>query len=113
MDRHRLPRCQVPDRRVGLCWGRTAALGANVIFRRRARSARHLRNVVDAVPYWWHSIELGAGVVTPGTRSLESLREQADALFPEVKGKTFLDIGAWDGFFCFEAERRGARRVVA
>ena len=23
------------------------------------------------------------------------------------------DIGAWDGFFSFEAERRGARRVVA
>jgi tRNA (mo5U34)-methyltransferase len=24
-----------------------------------------------------------------------------------------LDIGAWDGFFSFEAERRGAKRVVA
>src|SRR4029077_2193192 len=23
------------------------------------------------------------------------------------------DIGAWDGFFSFEAERRGARRVLA
>jgi tRNA (mo5U34)-methyltransferase len=27
--------------------------------------------------------------------------------------KTVLDIGAWDGFFSFEAERRGASRVVA
>ena len=25
-------------------------------------------------------------------------------------GRTVLDIGAWDGFFSFEAERRGARR---
>ena len=26
---------------------------------------------------------------------------------------TVLDIGAWDGFFSFECERRGASRVVA
>lgn len=37
-----------------------------------------------------------------------------DALrLPDLRGKTFLDVGAWDGFFAFEAERRGARRVVA
>jgi len=28
-------------------------------------------------------------------------------------GLSVLDIGAWDGFFSFEAERRGAARVVA
>lgn len=32
---------------------------------------------------------------------------------PSVEGKTVLDIGAWDGYFSFEAERRGASRVVA
>jgi tRNA (mo5U34)-methyltransferase len=32
---------------------------------------------------------------------------------PDLRGKTVLDINAWDGFFSFEAERRGARRVVA
>ena len=26
---------------------------------------------------------------------------------------TVLDVGAWDGFFSFEAERRGAKRVLA
>ncbi len=31
----------------------------------------------------------------------------------DLRGKTVLDIGAWDGFFSFEAERRGAARVVA
>ena len=30
-----------------------------------------------------------------------------------LAGRTVLDIGAWDGFFSFEAERRGAARVVA
>ncbi len=34
--------------------------------------------------------------------------------FPEdLAGKIVLDIGACDGFFTFEAERRGAERVVA
>ncbi len=32
---------------------------------------------------------------------------------PSLVGKSVLDIGAWDGFFSFEAERRGAARVVA
>jgi len=31
----------------------------------------------------------------------------------DLTGKTVLDIGAWDGFFSFECERRGAARVVA
>jgi tRNA (mo5U34)-methyltransferase len=30
-----------------------------------------------------------------------------------VKGLSVLDVGAWDGFFNFEAERRGASRVLA
>src|SRR4051812_30805793 len=61
---------------------------------------------------WFHSIELAPGVVTPGiadtSRQVERLHLPAD-----LSGKTVLDIGAWDGFFSFEAERRGARRVVA
>ncbi len=31
----------------------------------------------------------------------------------DLSGQTVLDIGAWDGFFSFEAERRGASRVLA
>ena len=34
--------------------------------------------------------------------------------FPEsLTGLSVLNIGAWDGFFSFEAEKRGAKRVVA
>jgi tRNA (mo5U34)-methyltransferase len=34
--------------------------------------------------------------------------------FPEdLTGRTVLDIGTYDGFFAFEAERRGAERVLA
>src|SRR5205807_7937958 len=32
---------------------------------------------------------------------------------PDLQGKSVLDIGAWDGFFSFAAERAGAARVVA
>lgn len=36
-----------------------------------------------------------------------------DELFPTVAARSVLDIGAWDGYYSFMAERRGAREVVA
>ncbi len=61
---------------------------------------------------WYHTIDLGSGVVTPGVfRTTDTLKRLA---LPEsLKGLTVLDVGAWDGFYSFEAERRGARRVLA
>lgn len=71
-----------------------------------------IQSRVAAVPFWWHTIDLGHGVMTPGQdRSAEKLARLA--LPDDLRGKTVLDIGAWDGFFSFEAERRGAQRVVA
>jgi hypothetical protein len=67
----------------------------------------------DRLP-WFHSIDLGNGVVTKGQKPFESIRHNADLAFKDgVAGKTVLDIGAWDGAFSFEAERRGAARVLA
>jgi tRNA (mo5U34)-methyltransferase len=61
---------------------------------------------------WHHSIDLGQGVVTPGQDN--SAKKLARLQFPDsFAGKSVLDIGAWDGFFSFEAERRGAKRVLA
>ena len=63
---------------------------------------------------WFHSIPLPDGTVTNGVRRLDVLRREADAVFTmPLDGKTVLDIGAWDGFFSFEAERRGAKDVLA
>jgi tRNA (mo5U34)-methyltransferase len=60
---------------------------------------------------WWHQIELPDGTVTPGQdRSAEKL---AWLHLPNLKGKTVLDVGAFDGYFSFAAERLGASRVVA
>jgi tRNA (mo5U34)-methyltransferase len=61
---------------------------------------------------WFHSIELAPGFKTPG---LDDTAERVGVLHLPVslQGKTVLDVGAWDGFFSFEAERRGASRVLA
>ncbi len=62
-------------------------------------------------PDWYHSIELPGGQVIQGSQTLEQLRTRA-AQFPlpeDLRGKSLLDIGAWDGWFSFEMERRGAR----
>jgi len=62
---------------------------------------------------WFHSLDLGEGVVTPGVVSAERLQFQSERVFKHpVAGLSVLDIGCWDGHFSFEAKRRGATRVV-
>lgn len=68
----------------------------------------------DSVDFWWHSIDLGQGVVTPGRKPPELLATEWAALqLGDLAGKSVLDIGAWDGYFSFAAERHGAARVVS
>lgn len=73
-----------------------------------------LRARVAEVPWWWHSIDLGNGVVTPGVKTSAVLEtELAHLDLGDLRGKTVLDIGAYDGYYSFAAERLGAERVVA
>ncbi|CAN5829206.1 hypothetical protein BH23GEM7_BH23GEM7_03120 [soil metagenome] len=82
--------------------------------RATAFSRADLEQMAASVPAWFHSIDLGQGVTTPGFRTAEDLRNAVEDLrLPDLKSKDVLDINAWDGFFSFEAERRGAKRVVA
>ena len=74
-------------------------------------SPDELRRAVDEIR-WFHRIDLGNGIVTPGVDRTPKKAETI-GLPADLRGKTVLDIGAWDGFFSFEAERRGADRVVA
>lgn len=73
--------------------------------------AHKLRRAVQQV-HWRHTIDLGQGVVTPGNDPTPQ-RLSYLCLPQSLKGKNVLDVGAWDGFYSFEAERRGAARVVA
>src|SRR5438477_7016165 len=59
---------------------------------------------------WYHSLELPDGQVIQGLQTLDQLRLRL-AQFPipaDLTGKRVLDIGAWDGWFSFEMEKRGA-----
>ncbi len=61
---------------------------------------------------WFHRIDLGPLGVTPGVD--DSVRRLSRMSFPQdLTGKRVLDVGAWDGFYSFEAEKRGASYVLA
>jgi tRNA (mo5U34)-methyltransferase len=70
-----------------------------------------LRAEVSALR-WYHTIDLGGGVVTRGIDDTAVRLARLD-LPASLEGRSVLDVGAWDGFFSFEAERRGAARVLA
>lgn len=61
---------------------------------------------------WYHSLELAPGIRTDGVND-PALALGRLGLPTDLSGKTVLDIGAWDGAYSFEAERRGAKRVLA
>jgi tRNA (mo5U34)-methyltransferase len=61
---------------------------------------------------WFHTFDFGNGIVTHG-RDDSYKRVRTLHLPEDLSGMTVLDIGSWDGFFAFEAERRGASRVLA
>ncbi len=57
---------------------------------------------------WYHSIDLGQGVVTPGIYDHQPYLEKY-GIPADLQGRTALDVGAASGFFSFELERRGAQ----
>ena len=69
-----------------------------------------LKQRIKAVPYWYHKIELVDGIVTPGWSPIDASRYNIP---DDLTGKSVLDIGSWDGFWTWEALKRGADSVVA
>jgi len=69
-----------------------------------------LRARVAEIPFWYHHIELPGGVVTPG---INPLHPPSYRIPDDLSGKRVLDVGAWDGYWTFEALRRGAREALA
>jgi tRNA (mo5U34)-methyltransferase len=60
---------------------------------------------------WYHTIDLGHGIRTPGTYDHRPLLKHY-GLPDSLAGKTVLDVGPGHGFFSFEFEARGAARVA-
>jgi tRNA (mo5U34)-methyltransferase len=75
-------------------------------------SLMNIREMIASVPHWYHRFEFAAGIVTPGVNDSSAALAQLD-LPKDLSGLRVLDIGARDGFFSFECERRGAAEVVA
>jgi tRNA (mo5U34)-methyltransferase len=95
---------------LSIDWAHAATGGPRLDGPERAE----LDTAIASVPFWWHSIELAPGVVTPGQQSERYFADQWRLLeLGDLNGRTVLDIGAWDGYHSFAAERDGAERVVA
>lgn len=72
------------------------------------------QKLIDSVPRWRHSIDCGDEIITPGTLAQKAIKRKLKKIkIPPLKGKSVLDIGAWDGFYSFKAEEMGADKVTA
>jgi tRNA (mo5U34)-methyltransferase len=60
--------------------------------------------------FWYHAIDLPGGIRTPGVSQTPPLQGEE---LPDLAGRSVIDIGAFDGYYSFAAERLGASRVVA
>ena len=70
------------------------------------------RDLLERVPLWFHTFALNrAGIYTPGIA--RDHRYRLPAISEDLVGARVLDVGTFDGFYAFLAERRGAARVVA
>ncbi len=71
----------------------------------------HIDNIMDLVKSrkWYHIFEIVPGVFSDGKVKVYP-RETLDTygVPADLNGKRALDIGAWDGPYSFELERRGA-----
>jgi tRNA (mo5U34)-methyltransferase len=77
------------------------------------RSPQDARAFIDGTSFIWHQrFCLGEDVYTPGANDVGWLAQTA-RLPEDLSGKTVLDIGTTNGGGAFEAERRGARSVLA
>ncbi len=74
-------------------------------------SGGDIRSRIDAVGSWRHRIDLGHGVVTPG-REDSAVEVPRLGIPSDLSGQRVIDIGCSDGFFSFEAERRGGEVVA-
>lgn len=81
-------------------------------------SPREIQAKIDTIP-WYHEYDFPGGFraksTTPDTADHRALwgflHSQMDRI--DFRGKKVLEIGSWDGYWSFEAEKRGAARVLS
>src|SRR5215469_6621692 len=75
-------------------------------------SSEWIKSRIAEEPYWFHRMELPGGVVTPGWSDPKIDKLPHFGLPQNMTGMRVLDIGNAEGFFSFEAERRGAAEII-
>ena len=98
---------------------RAGAQGATLI-EPTVRAENHLelsvadwvKHQTEAEPYWFQRVELFPGYYSPGWDDPAANKLPYYGLPEDLTGMRVLDIGCAEGFFSFEAERRGAREVI-
>lgn len=75
---------------------------------------RRAEEMVASIP-WFHSIQLFEDLVSPGRKSVDVLALEKSLILDllHLKGKSVIDVGAWNGFYSLESKRAGADRVIA
>ena len=71
-----------------------------------------IRHQVESERYWFQKVELFPGYFSPGWDDPAQNKLPYYGLPDDLTGLRVLDIGCAEGFFSFEAERRGAREVI-
>jgi heptosyltransferase-2 len=76
----------------------------------RKASVTTQQNIYDVS--WWHCITLPDGSETPGKLYSHGRDTERYCLPEDLTGKNVLDVGCSDGYWSFEAEKRGAKFVL-
>jgi tRNA (mo5U34)-methyltransferase len=81
----------------------------NSTFQKSRYSKKEILERISKIAFWGQSIPLPYGIITPGRvmRNLDTIERLQ--LPQSLSGKRILDIGAWDGYYSFECEKRGAQ----
>ena len=74
--------------------------------------AEWIKHRVESEPYWFQRVEVFPGYFSPGWDDPAENKLPYYGLPEDLSGLRVLDIGCAEGFFAFEAERRGAREVI-
>jgi tRNA (mo5U34)-methyltransferase len=81
-------------------------------------SIEQLQAEIDSIT-WYHEFDFGNGLrahpKSPPTHTHREIWKFIEAQLSQIDfhDKTVLDIGCWDGYWSFHAERRGAKSVLA
>jgi len=68
-----------------------------------------IEKILKNTTFPYHRVDLPYGLHTPG----QDRSPTRDIIFPEsMEGKSVFELGCALGYFCFEAEKRGARHIV-